>query len=100
MLYRLETMVLTGMEIPAQAVRRQLVSGIDLMVHLGRLRDRRRVVLEISEIKGFEKEEIVLNPLYRFKETDKGAWVRVGELFHKEKLVMAGLCDDNRLSDF
>lgn len=100
MLYRLETMVLTGMEIPAQAVRRQLVSGIDLMVHLGRLRDRRRVVLEISEIKGFENEEIVLNPLYRFRETDKGVWVRVGELFHKEKLVMAGLCDDNGLSDF
>lgn len=94
MLYRLETMVLMGMEIPAQAIRRQLVSGIDLMVHLGRLKDKRRVVLEISEIKEYKKGEIVLNPIFRFRETEERTWDRVGELCHKEKLVMAGLCDD------
>lgn len=94
MLYRLETMVLMGLDIPVQAVRRQLVSGIDLMVHLGRLRDRRRVILEISEIKGYENGEIVLNPLYRFLDNSENRWERVGELYHKEKFVMAGLCDD------
>lgn len=101
MLYRLETMVLMGMDIPALAVRRQLASGIDLMVHLGRLRDKRRVLLEISEITGCEDGEIAINPLYTFQEKGMdekgnvlGDWVKVGELYHKEKLMMAGLCDD------
>ena len=67
MLYRLETMVLMGMEIPAVAVRRQLASGIDLMIHLGRLRDKRRVLLEISEIAGYENDEIMLNPIFLFE---------------------------------
>lgn len=101
MLYRLETMVLMGMDIPASAVRRQLASGIDLMIHLGRLRDKRRVLLEISEIDGCVEGEIVLNPIYSFQETgqDKngrvlGSWVRVGSIHHKEKLQMAGFDDD------
>lgn len=101
MLYRLETMVLMGMEIPAIAVRRQIASGIDLMIHLGRLRDKRRVLLEISEIVGCEGDEIVMNPIFAFKETgmdDKGKvlgnWEKVGELKHKEKLKMAGFLDD------
>ena len=101
MLYRLETMVMMGMDIPVLAVRRQLASGIDLMIHLGRLRDKRRVLLEISEIDGCEDGEIVVNPLYRFveKETDgfghvTGDWVRVGELHHKEKLFAAGIAYD------
>ena len=101
MLYRLETMVMMGMDIPVLAVRRQLASGIDLMIHLGRLRDKRRVLLEISEIDGCEDGEIVVNPLYRFveKETDgfghvTGDWDRVGELHHKEKLFAAGIAYD------
>lgn len=101
MLYRLETMVMMGMDIPALAVRRQLASGIDLMIHLGRLRDKRRVLLEISEIDGCENGEIVVNPLYRFQErkTDEsgkvcGDWIRIGELHHKEKLSMAGILND------
>ena len=101
MLYRLETMVLMGMEIPAVAVRRQLASGIDLMIHLGRLRDKRRVLLEISEISGYENDEIMLNPIFMFEETGVddigkilGTWKKVGELKHKEKLRMAGFLDD------
>lgn len=101
MLYRLETMVLMGMEIPALAVRRQLASGLDLMIHLGRLRDKRRVLLEITEIDGCRDGEIILNPIYRFEEQGMstaggilGSWERVGELHHKEKLVAAGFGDD------
>ena len=101
MLYRLETMVLMGMEIPAVAVRRQLASGIDLMIHLGRLRDKRRVLLEISEIAGYENDGIMLNPIFLFEETGVddtgkilGTWKKVGELKHKEKLRMAGFLDD------
>lgn len=101
MLYRLETMVLMGMDIPALAVRRQLASGIDLMIHLGRLRDKRRVLLEISEIDGCADGEILLNPIFRFEETGMdeagkvlGSWRKIGSLHHKEKLQMAGLNDD------
>mgnify|MGYP003289914504 CR=1 FL=1 len=101
MLYRLETMVLMGMDIPAAAVRRQLASGIDLMIHLGRLRDKRRVVLEISEIDGCEDGEILLNPIYSFEEQGMdsggsvvGCWKKAGELHHKEKLQMAGIYEE------
>ena len=101
MLYRLETMVLMGMDIPALAVRRQLASGIDLMIHLGRLRDKRRVIMEISEMEGCVDGEIQLNPIYSFQETGfdgngrvLGNWIKTGSLRHKEKLFMAGLEDD------
>ncbi len=101
MLYRLETMVMMGMDIPAMAVRRQIASGIDLMIHLGKLRDKRRVILEISEIDGCENGEIIVNPLYKFQETDndvkgtvQGEWIKTGELHHREKLIMAGINDD------
>lgn len=98
MLYRLETMVLMGMDIPAQAIRRQLASGIDLMIHLGRLRDKRRVILEISEIVGCKDGEILLNSLFCFKEGSIKEWEKVGELQNKEKLIAAGVDDDTRLS--
>ena len=101
MLYRLETMVMMGMDIPLLAVRRQLASGIDLMIHLGRLRDKRRVILEISEIDGCRDGEIAVNPLYRFVEKTcdengcvSGEWIQVGELQNKEKLFMAGISND------
>ncbi len=101
MLYRLETMVLMGMEIPAAAVRRQLASGIDLLIHLERLRDKRRIVQEISEIEGCKDGEILLNPIYCYQENSMegsgkilGDWVKTGSLRHKEKLFRAGLDDD------
>ncbi|MBQ8189238.1 MAG: CpaF family protein [Lachnospiraceae bacterium] len=75
MLSRLETMVLMGMEMPLDAVRRQIASAVDVIVHLGRLRDHSRKVLEITEVIGYVGGEIVLSPLYTFvedSETQKG----------------------------
>lgn len=99
MLSRLENMILMGIEIPLEAIRQQIASGIDIIVHLGRLRDKSRKVLEIVEVCGFEKGEIVLSPLYRFKEEGEtgggkilGTLRKEGELAHVEKLQAAGLC--------
>lgn len=106
MLYRLETMILMGTDIPAAAVRRQLASGIDLMIHLGRLRDKRRVLLEISEIDGCRDGEVMLNPIYCFEETGidetgkvLGKWKKKNELHHKEKMQRAGILDREGLSE-
>ena len=96
MLSRLETMVLMGMELPLAAVRRQIASGVDLIVHLGRLRDKTRRVLEITEILGFEDGEIVTKPIYQFEEIGEekekvvGKLVKVDELTNIEKLMMNG----------
>jgi len=68
MLSRLETLVLMGMDIPLMAVRKQIASAIDIVVHLGRLRDKSRKVLEISEVLQCVDGEIEINPLYLFKE--------------------------------
>lgn len=89
MLRRLETMVMTGSSgLPLPAVRRNIASSIDLIVHLGRLSTRRRVVLEITEVVGLEDEEIILNRLYEQKE---GALVPTGnELIHTWKQEVYG----------
>ena len=68
MLSRLEALVLMGADIPLMAVRKQIASAIDIIVHLGRLRDKSRKVLEVSEVLDIENQEITLNPLYRFVE--------------------------------
>ena len=99
MLSRLENMVLMGIDMPLKAIRQQLASGIDIIVHLGRLRDRSRRVLEITEVLGLQEETIVLNPLFLFQEEGVnaegkilGRLERVGELVHVEKIKNAGLC--------
>ncbi len=99
MLSRLENMILMGIEIPLEAIRQQIASGIDIIVHLGRLRDKSRKVLEIVEVQGYENGKIVLNPLYRFEEEGEtgggkilGALKKKGELTYVEKLQSAGLC--------
>ena len=69
MLSRLETMVLMGVDLPLPAIRRQIASGIDIIVHLGRLRDKSRKVLEVSEILDYRDGEIVMGTLYRYEET-------------------------------
>lgn len=96
MLSRLETMVLMGMDLPVSAIRGQIASGIDIFIHLGRLRDKSRKVLEISELAGVEDGEIRLNELYRFVESGVkegricGRWEKKGELLCKEKWTAAG----------
>ncbi len=97
MLSRLETMVLMGAEIPLPAIRQQIASGIDIIVQLGRLRDKSRKLLEITEVLGLEDNEIQLNPLYRFKELEEvngrivGQWEKVGNLINQDKLVANGM---------
>lgn len=96
MLSRLETMVLMGMEIPLEAIRRQIASAIDIIVHLGRLRDKSRKVLKIVEITGFEKGEVRMQTLYEFQEQGvyhgkiQGTWEKRGTLQGTEKLLAAG----------
>ncbi len=96
MMTRLETMVLMGMELPLPAIRAQIASGIDVLVHLGRLRDRTRKVLDICELDGIVNGEVAMNPIYRFIETGEkngkitGTWKRVGNLKACGKLAAAG----------
>lgn len=98
MISRLETMVLSGAELPIQVVRQQISSAIDIFVHLSRLRDRSRRVTEISEVIGMKDGEVVLSSIYVFKETGEqegrilGGLVPTGNsLHHTSKLSMAGL---------
>ncbi|MCI8692745.1 MAG: CpaF family protein [Lachnospiraceae bacterium] len=98
MLARLENMVLMGMDIPLAAIRQQIASGVDIIVHLGRLRDKSRKVLEITEVMECEKNEFRLNSLFRFEEEGEdgkgkliGKLCRKGELYYEDKLKAAGL---------
>ena len=98
MLTRLETMVLMGMDLPLPAIRNQIASGVDIIVHLGRIRDKSRKVLEITEVVGCENGEIRLNPLYCFEELGEssegnvvGKLQKKGGLLHEGKLKAAGL---------
>lgn len=99
MLIRLETMVLMGMDMPVMAIRNQIASAIDIIVHLGRLRDKTRRVLSISEVMGIQDGQLKLNCLYEFREeeTDEnnkitGKLEPTGNVFHKkEKMRAAGM---------
>lgn len=97
-LLRLETMILMAAQIPVQAIRRQISSGVDIIVHLGRLRDKSRKVLEIVEITGMTGEKIMINPLFEFREDGErkkdqvtGKLIKVGELYNVEKMQAAGI---------
>ncbi len=87
LLYRIETMVLMGMSLPLEAIRRQIVTGIDIIVHLGRLQDKSRKVLEIAEVLGIEQGEIILQTLYKYEQEGKGQLVKQYELQNKEKWI-------------
>ena len=97
MLSRLETMVLMGMELPLTAIRSQIASGIDVLVHLGRMRDGSRKILAITELAEYKDGEIRLNDIYRFEERGKGrhcvegSLIHVGTLEHTEKLKRAAV---------
>ncbi len=97
MLSRLENMVLMAAELPLAAIRQQIASGLDIIVHLGRLRDKSRKVLDISEVCGYENGEILIRGLYSFKEDGCengrviGSLKKTGELSQRDKLERAGL---------
>ena len=97
MLARLETMIIMGMDLPLPAIRGQLASAIDVIIHLGRLRDRTRKLLEICEVTGMEDGRIVTAPLFRFREKEErdgkiiGIWEQTGKLISRDKLAMAGV---------
>ena len=87
-----------GMDLPLMAIKQQIVSGLDIIVHLGRLRDKSRRVLEITEVVGCEQGEIKLNPLFVFEELGQdsagnivGRLQKKGVLLHENKLRAAGL---------
>ena len=84
MISRLETMVLYGLDIPIQAIRGQIASALDLIVHLSRMKDKSRKVIEISEITGMDNGNIVMEPVYLFEDDVKGGEA-VGELKNVQK---------------
>ena len=99
MMTRLETMVLMGIDMPLAAIRAQVATAIDIVIHLGRMRDKTRKVLEINEVVGIRNGQIELNRLYVFKEepeSDKNKVVGQLErtenpLINKQKLERKGL---------
>ncbi|WP_408072011.1 CpaF family protein [Butyrivibrio sp. JL13D10] len=103
MLSRLETMVLQGAEgLPLEAVRQQIASAIDVIIHLSRLRDHSRKTMEITEVVGYENGEIKLNPLYVFEEDENSTMEKVSgslkrtsnPLMNDFKLRLAGIYED------
>ena len=103
MLSRLETMVLQGAAgLPLEAIRQQIASAIDIIIHLSRLRDKSRKTMEICEVSGYKDGEIILNPLYQFEETEKstiqkvdGVLKRTGnKLEHDFKLKLSGIYEE------
>ena len=101
MLTRLETMVLMGMDMPVSAIRAQISSAIDIIVHLARLRDKSRKVVQIAEVGDCINGEIVLTPLFKFVENSQdkhgkviGTLVRQNNVFNRtEKLKAAGFSE-------
>lgn len=108
-LYRLETMVLMGIDMPLRAVRQQIASAIDIIVHIGRQPDGSRRVLEIAEVKGMQEGEILLHSLYQYQvqETQvqktemeytagsrKPCWKRLERIIHVEKLKESGYLEN------
>ncbi|MBE5956144.1 MAG: CpaF family protein [Lachnospiraceae bacterium] len=95
-LARLETMVLMGCEMPLPAIRRQIGSAIDIVIQLGRMRDKSRKVLEVCEVTGIDADDIQLNPLFLFRETGEkdgrieGEWDFINPIKRRTKLLQAG----------
>lgn len=98
-LYRLETMVLMGIDMPLRAIRQQITSAIDVIVHIGRQQDGSRRILEVAEVTGMQDGEILLHSLYRYQVQEKAdragnsqpRWCRSERIRHEEKLEQAGL---------
>lgn len=103
MLSRLETMVLQGAEgLPLEAIRQQIASAVDIIIHLSRLRDKSRKTMEITEVVGYRKGQIELNPLYVFEEDENSSLYKVSgclkrtpnKMVHTNKLVMTGIREE------
>ena len=96
MLNRLETMMMMGIDLPLPAIQRQIASALDIIIHLGRLRDRTRKVLRIDEVLSYTGGRIGTNTLYEFQEEGmenekiKGCLMKAGSLENKGKLLAAG----------
>lgn len=96
MLHRLETMMMMGIDLPLQAIQRQIASALDIIIHLGRLRDKSRRVLQIDEVLDCTDGRIRTETLYEFREEGtenekiKGGLVKVGEIRNRVKLMAAG----------
>ncbi len=96
MLNRLETMMMMGIDLPLQAIQRQISSALDIIIHLGRLRDKTRKVLQIEEVLSCSDGKIKTNTLYEFQEEGtenekiKGSLMKAGSLKNKGKLLAAG----------
>lgn len=101
MMLRLETMILMGYDMPVLAIRQQIAAAVDIVVHLGRLRDNSRHVLEISEITGVENGEIKMHTLFQFQEYKEeqgkvaGALEQTGKLIHIQKLLQSGYKEED-----
>ena len=103
MLSRLETMVLQGSAgLPLEAIRQQIASAVDIIIHLSRLRDRSRKTMEITEVVGYENGRVVLNPLYKFEEDENTTLEKVSGTLKRTanpmkntfKLRLAGIRTD------
>ncbi len=96
MLHRLETMMMMGIDLPLVAIQRQVASAIDIIIHLGRLRDKTRKVLQIVEVLGYEDGRIKMQTLFEFREEGmkhekvQGKLMKVEELAYRDKLLAAG----------
>ena len=96
MLHRLETMMMMGIDLPLQAIQRQIASALDIIIHLGRLRDKSRRVLKVEEVLDCMDGRIRTETLYEFREEGmkdekiEGSLVKAGEIKNREKLVAAG----------
>ncbi len=96
MLHRLETMMMMGIDLPFQAIQRQIASALDIIIHLGRLRDKSRRVLKIEEVLDCGDGRIRTGTLYEFREEGmkdekiEGCLVKTGDIRNREKLVAAG----------
>lgn len=102
MISRLETMVLTGSaDLPLEAIRQQIASAVDYIIHLSRLRDFSRKCMEISEVAGYEEGKVILNPIYKFVEDENTTLKKVSgslkrtenRIINQDKFLLAGIYD-------
>ena len=101
MLSRLENMILMGMEIPLTAIRQQIASAVDYIIHLSRLRDFSRKCMQITEVVEYRDGKILLNPIYKFREDEHSTLKKVSgrlvrtenRIINQDKFILAGIYD-------